>query len=563
MDRFPFTLSLYAIVSRECASKYITRALESFKALKPDEIVLCSAMGKHTDEGLPILEEVAKKFGAKVVVYKNKTEAQDWDHLDSFADARNTALDACTKEWCMWFDADDVLIEGAEKVFFTIAEKITDHDCIFAGYSVPLAGLCPVRERITRNKRFQWKYPVHEQIKPIASAGAKAIGTHGGLILHAPIDHKGSSVTRNHKILDETLRENYLFRFYKAEEYFLSGKYDDAIRHAKCALADETLDPILRIQCHTIIGRALADPVLKREELFRAYALAPHRIEALFYIAEDYYGRRHYAEALALARSACSIPTPNIAYWTTKDAIYKWEAPDLYERCARALGDTALVSFLQEDKKKNFGDVDITLCHATARPKTFYGARWSWLAMAKQPNKIQHILGVDVDADEYGGNEKIITPNGKCVGSWNACAQQAKGKYIVQLSDDWIPPYGWDDEIRQRLPDPSKPAVLAVSDGYRTDDLLCMAICTKPTLEYLGGNLFAPEYAECSGIFSDNEFTARTKEIQVDAKDLVFKHQNPFFTQGEQDDLFKKHNAKENYAKGQEIFEKRRASNWA
>ena len=75
MDRFPFTLSLYAIVSRECASKYVTRALESFKALKPDEIVLCSAMGKHTDEGLPILEEIGKKFGAKVVVYKNKDDA--------------------------------------------------------------------------------------------------------------------------------------------------------------------------------------------------------------------------------------------------------------------------------------------------------------------------------------------------------------------------------------------------------------------------------------------------------------------------------------------------------
>jgi len=557
MDRFPFTLSLYAIVSRECASKYITRALESFKALKPDEIVLCSAMGKHTEEGLPILNEIASKLGAKVVVYKNKDDTSHWEHLDNFADARNTALEACTKEFCMWFDADDILPEGSEKAFFAIAEKVTDHDCIFAGYSVPLAGLCPVRERITRNKKFKWKYPVHEQLKPTSTEGAKALGTHTGLITHAPIDHKGSSVTRNHRILDEAIRENYLFRFYKAEEYFLSGKYDQAMQHAKTALADATLDPILRVQCHTIVGRSLSDPVAKREELFRAYALAPHRIEALFYIAEDYYTRKHYIEALALARSACSIPIPNIAYWTTKEAIYKWEAPDLYERCARVLGDEALVKFLQEDKVKNFGEVDITLCHATARPTGFQGARWAWLAMAKQPNKIQHILGVDVDADEYGGNEKIITPNGKCVGAWNACAKQAKGKYIVQVSDDFVPPLGWDEEIRKRLPDPTKPAVLAVSDGYRKDDLLCIAICTKPTLDYLGGNLFAPEYAECSGIFSDNEFTLRTKEIQVDGRDLVFKHNNPFFTNAPQDEVFQKHNAVANYDLGKKIFEQR------
>jgi tetratricopeptide (TPR) repeat protein len=557
MDRFPFTLSLYAIVSRECASKYIARSLESFKALKPDEIVLCSAMGKHTDEGLPILQEIANKFGAKVVVYKNKDDASHWEHLDNFADARNTALEACTQEFCMWFDADDVLPEGSEKAFFAIAEKVTDHDCIFAGYSVPLAGLCPIRERITRNKKFKWKYPVHEQLKPTSAEGAKALGTHAGLILHAPLDHKGSSVTRNHRILDEAIRENYLFRFYKAEEYFLSGKYDEAMQHAKTALADHTLDPILRVQCHTIVGRSLADPVAKREELFRAYALAPHRIEALFYIAEDYYTRRHYMEALALARSACSISIPNISYWTTKEAIYKWEAPDLYERCARALGDDALVKFLQEDKAKNFGEVDITLCHATARPTSFQSARWAWLAMAKHPNRIQHILGVDEDATEYGGNEKIVTPNGKCIGSWNACAKQAKGKYIVQVSDDFVPPLGWDDEIRKRLPDPTKPAVLAVSDGHRTDGLLTCAICTKPTLEYLGGNLFAPEYAECSGIFSDNEFTMRTKEIQVDGQDLVFKHNNPFFTNAPQDEVFKKHNAVSNYEVGKKIFEQR------
>jgi glycosyltransferase involved in cell wall biosynthesis len=556
MDRFPFTLSLYAIVSRECASKYIARALESFKALKPDEIVLCSAMGKHTDDGLPILEEIAKKYGAKVVVYKNKAGNEDWDHLDSFADARNCALNACTSDFAMWFDADDLLVDGAEKVLFEMGSKVNDHDCIFFGYSVPLAGLCPVRERITRKNKFYWRYPVHEQLKPINDS-AKAMGTHHGLIVHAPIDHKKSSVVRNHRILDESLRENWLFRFYKAEEHFLSGQYQEAIQHAKCALADDKLDIILRVQCHTIIGRSLSDPVAKREELFKAYALQPQRIEALYYIAEDYYNRKHYTEALALARSCCSIPLPSYSYWTTKESIYKWEAPDLYQRCARALGMTDLVNFLQEDKQNNFGEIDITLCHATARPNGFQGARWAWLSMAKHPNKIQHLLGVDVDADEYAGNEKVIVPDGKCVGAWNACAKQAKGKYIIQLSDDFIPPVGWDEEIRKRLPDPTKPAVLAVSDGYRTDDLLCIAICTKPTIDYLGGNLFAPEYAECSGIFSDNEYTARTKDIQVQAKDLVFKHQNPFFTKGEQDEVFVRHNAQSNYDLGKKIFEQR------
>ena len=557
MDRFPFSFSLYAIVSRECASKYVARALESFKKLNPDEIVLCSAMGSKTDEGFPILQEVGKKFDAKVVRYDNSEEFGESEYLDNFSKARNTALDACTKDWAMWFDADDLLIEGAEKAFFEIAKMVTDHDCIYAGYSVPAAGLCPIRERITRRGEFRWRYAVHEQLKPWKKQSAKAIGTPSGLILHAPIGYKKGSAERNHKILDSELRDTPLFAYYKADEYFLGGNYVEAIKWAKTAIAYESLDILMRVQCHTIIGRCLADAVAKREELFKAHALQPHRIEALYYIAEDYYNRRHFTEALALAKSACQMTKPNVSYWTTKDGIYDWEAPDLYERCARAIGDQELVKFLQDGKRQHFGGVDITLCHATARPESFHSARWLWLSQAKHPNKIQHLLGVDEDHPKYAGNEKVIVPNGGCIGAWNACAQQAKGKYIVQLSDDFMPFYGWDEEIRKRLPDPEKPAVLAVSDGHRKDDLLCIAICTKKTLDYLGGNLFHPEYAKCSGIFSDNEFTIRTKEIQVDAKDLVFQHNNPIWTGAEGDDIFKKHNRQENYILGEQIFRAR------
>lgn len=557
MDRFPFSLSLYAIVSRECASKYIARSLESMLPLQPDEIVLCSAMGKNTDDGLPILEEVAKKFNAKVVVYRNKAGSEHLDHLDSFADARNTALEACTKDWCMWFDADDLLAKGAERGFFEIAKRVTDHECIYAGYSVPSAGLCPIRERITKRGEFRWSGPVHEQLKPFKKESAKAIGTPAGLIVHAPMGYKKSSADRNHNILDASLARSAIHTYYKADEYFLAGKYVEAIRWAKTAISFEDLDMIMRVQCHTIIGRCLADPVAKREELFKAYALQPDRSEALFYIADDYYSRRNYREALALARSASMIPKPNVAYWTTKDSIYNWEAPDLYERCARVLKMDDIVAGIQADKKKNFGDVDITLCHATARPDKFNQARWLWLSNANKPNNIQHIIGVDEDHPDYAGNEKIVTPNGKCIGAWNACATQAKGKYIVQLSDDFSPVMGWDDEIRKRLPNPEVPAVLAVSDGHRKDDLLCMAICTKKTLDYLGGHLFHPEYAQCSGIFSDNEFTLRTKDIQVDGRDLVFEHRNPFWTGENQDEVFKKHNSVDNYQLGERIFKAR------
>lgn len=556
--KFPFTLSLYAIVSRECASKYVARALESFQAIKPDEIVLCSAMGKNTEEGLPILQEVGKKFGAKVISYENAPRNADWDHLDSFCNARNKALEACSSDWAMWFDCDDLLIAGAEKALWEITARAKPStDCFFCGYQVPLAGLIPVRERLSRKGKMHWVYPVHEQLKPLAQAGLQAMGTHQPLVIHAPIGHKTASITRNHAILDHALFGSELYCYYKADEFFQSGKYEDAVKWARITLLREEIDVQMRAQCHIMIGRCLTDPVLKRRELLEAYALMPHRAEALFYLAENYYNLRHFPDALALARSACAVPKPNVTYWTQKNLIYDWEAPDLYLRSARATGNKELIQFLDDDRQKNFGEYDITLCHATARPDVAKMARWNFMSQASQPNKIQHIFGIDEQTAKLDGYDYIVSGKTSCVGAWNACARNAKGKYIVQMSDDWIPPYGWDEEIRTRLPDTNAPAVLAVNDGYRKDDLLCMAICTKATLELLGGNLFAPEYAECSGIFSDNEFTKRTKHIQVPAPDLTFRHLNPFFTQAPQDQIFIDHNSAKNYQIGKRIFEER------
>ena len=142
--------------------------------------------------------------------------------------------------------------------------------------------------------------------------------------------------------------------------------------------------------------------------------------------------------------------------------------------------------------------------------------------------------------------------------AWNRAAAVAQGEIIVQGSDDFDPPLHWDSIITERLGDLSKPAVLAVSDGHRKDDLLCIAILTKARLKQQG-TLFAEEYDACSGIFSDNEYTARAAKdgVIIPAKDVVFMHNNPLFTGAKQDDEFKRHNAQANYEKGEKIFKER------
>ena len=68
---------------------------------------------------------------------------------------------------------------------------------------------------------------------------------------------------------------------------------------------------------------------------------------------------------------------------------------------------------------------------------------------------------------------------------------------------------------------------MAISDGLRTDKLLCMAILTQKRLEKQGGYMFHPDYQESDGIYSDNEFTERAYAdgvvIEADAAHIVFE----------------------------------------
>jgi hypothetical protein len=128
---------------------------------------------------------------------------------------------------------------------------------------------------------------------------------------------------------------------------------------------------------------------------------------------------------------------------------------------------------------------------------------------------------------------------------------------LVQMSDDWIPPHQWDELILQRLGDVTAPAVLAVSDGGRTDNLLCMAICTRTYMDqdYF---LFHPWF---TGVYSDNWFTevAYKRGAVIEARDIVFKHQHPVFGTAVVDATYARQNAPERYAQGEATIKQLRA----
>ena len=115
--------------------------------------------------------------------------------------------------------------------------------------------------------------------------------------------------------------------------------------------------------------------------------------------------------------------------------------------------------------------------------------------MAEKPLEIEWIFVADHDeACDYTPHQAIRCNPGGIINAWNYGAKQAKGEILVQMSDDWSPPRYWDALICSKIDNVEAERVLAVSDGLRTDKLLCMAILTQKRLRKQGGYMFHPDY---------------------------------------------------------------------
>jgi hypothetical protein len=185
---------------------------------------------------------------------------------------------------------------------------------------------------------------------------------------------------------------------------------------------------------------------------------------------------------------------------------------------------------------------------------------------AANPWNVEHVFAVDSDDKESVAMAKqfvSVTSHGRsCVAAWNLAAKSARGDLIVQLSDDWLPSPNWDlklldlvkgrDLAREQI-------VIAVNDGHRRDDLLCMAIVSRGRLE-AQGELFFDGY---ESVFSDNEFSVRAfaDGVVIDARDkITFEHAHPAFGKAPMDKTYEHNNSSERYKAGKALFDARNPS---
>jgi len=200
----------------------------------------------------------------------------------------------------------------------------------------------------------------------------------------------------------------------------------------------------------------------------------------------------------------------------------------------------------------------VSLLHATrGRPQLAATARSLWFDRAANPERVEHIFAIDADdrdSDCLKRFPHVIQTDigGASVGAWNLAAQTSTGTILVQLNDDFTPPMGWDKLVSDAFAGTAEPAALRVSDGHRTDDLLCIAVINLARYKQQGYFL----HPRFKSVFSDNyhSWCSYRDGIVIDARNVVIQHNHPYFKAGEWDNTYAVHNSKERYAEGEKIF---------
>jgi hypothetical protein len=160
------------------------------------------------------------------------------------------------------------------------------------------------------------------------------------------------------------------------------------------------------------------------------------------------------------------------------------------------------------------------------------------------------------------GHDFITIDIGTSKSKINACnrgidAYTGKWDIVVLLSDDMICQYkGWDAKLIEEMEThyPDTDGVLFHNDGFLGRKLNTMCILGH-TYYNRFGYIYQPEY---KSFWSDNEFMIVADELgkQTYFEDVLFKHEHPANTGGENDSLYMENNA--NFVIDKQLFDERK-----
>jgi hypothetical protein len=207
-----------------------------------------------------------------------------------------------------------------------------------------------------------------------------------------------------------------------------------------------------------------------------------------------------------------------------------------------------------------------SLAYTSVRANDIVRVVTLWRERAETPSDIEVVIAVDVGNEEclkvaqsVIGAKVVIQKDipFNCVKGWNLAAAHTTGKVIIAIADDFNPPNGWD-QLLKNLPQTGwmeSPHVVHVEDGY-VHNIFVLAILTRKRYEQFG-YVFYPAY---ESMFSDTEFTevAYRDSVVIPATNLLFEHIHCDCGKRVRDIYDKEHSSKDRWNRGEMLFNYRK-----
>lgn len=295
------SLSVCMIVKNE--EEVLGRALGCLKEIADEIIIVDTGSSDKT-------KEIAKKFTDKIY---------DFTWCDDFAKARNYSFSKATKEYIMWLDADDVILEGDRQKLIKLKEEINPEnvDMIMLKYNIGMdknnnPTLSYYRERILkRSKNYEWISPIHEVIVPSGNIIYKDIA-----ITHRK--NKKSDPTRNIRIFKKMQKEGLKLdarqKFYFARELYYNKEYEASEKmyqdffNSKDAWIENKINACLDL---SNLYMLLNEDEKRLMTLFKSFEYDKPRAEICCAIANYFFEKEKYEISIYWYKCALNI-VPNI-----------------------------------------------------------------------------------------------------------------------------------------------------------------------------------------------------------------------------------------------------------
>lgn len=293
------TISLCMIVKNE--EDVIARCLDSIKDIVDEIIIVDTGSSDNT-------KEIVKEYTDNIF---------DFEWIDDFSAARNYSFSKATKDFILWLDADDVILEKDREKFKQLKQGLNHSvGVVMMKYNVGFdkhgnVTLSYFRERlVNRINNCQWQEPVHEYLE-----------LKGNIIeTDICITHKKEHMSaegRNLTIYEKAIASGKDLTprglYYYARELFYNERYADAVKYFNKFLDTErgwiedniNACCILSI-CYDYIG----DKKNILKTLLKSFEYDAPRPEPCCRIGDYYFNNGDYKRAISWYKIALNLEKP-------------------------------------------------------------------------------------------------------------------------------------------------------------------------------------------------------------------------------------------------------------